>query len=180
MPTNYAALQCCSLIPHHKHGPLSFPCSCDRVKTRAVETSTLCASDVGTFLRARHCQGIATHTWQKALVLTCCPCWHCVQATVQGTATPTTGSEPSSSTPAPETSAPAPSSGSSSDSGDSGSSTNVGAIVGGVVGGVVGLALIAGGVFYWMRRRSANAAGRVDSVSNPVYDATATGELWRS
>ncbi|GAB4813456.1 hypothetical protein N2152v2_000502 [Parachlorella kessleri] len=102
-----------------------------------------------------------------------------VQATVQGTATPTTGSQPSSNTTAPTTSAPAPSSDTSSTSTDGGSSTNVGAIVGGVVGGVVGLALIAGGVFYWKRRRSANAAGRVDSVSNPVYpvnpDATATG-----
>ena len=109
--------------------------------------------------------------------------WHHSQATVQGTPVPTTtGTQPSSSTTTPEgsTTAPAPSSGSSSDSSDSGSSTNVGAIVGGVVGGVVRLALIAGGVFYWMRRRSANAAGRVDSVSNPVYDATATGELWRS
>jgi hypothetical protein len=50
----------------------------------------------------------------------------------------------------------------------------VGAIVGGVVGGICGLALIVGGVIYWRRRQAAKA--QVDQVSNPVYDATATGE----
>ncbi len=67
-----------------------------------------------------------------------------------------------------------PSTNAPTSSGGSGSSTNIGAIVGGVVGGICGLALIVGGVFYWRRRKAAKESN-VDKVSNPVYDATATG-----
>ncbi|KAH8880606.1 hypothetical protein GQ53DRAFT_833202 [Thozetella sp. PMI_491] len=78
-----------------------------------------------------------------------------------------------STTPAGTTTTPAGSNGGTGSTGSDGStaastsSTNTGAIAGGVVGGVVGLALIAGGLWYLLRRR------RTPPSPEPGYEAPA-------
>ena len=61
-----------------------------------------------------------------------------------------------------------PSAGSGDDQIDGKKSNNVGAIAGGVVAGVVGLALLAGLLFYLMRKAKRNKAAGVDSEYSVV------------
>ncbi|KAK0200488.1 hypothetical protein DFS33DRAFT_161810 [Desarmillaria ectypa] len=75
-----------------------------------------------------------------------------------------TGGSTSRLAPTLGTSAPAPSSGPSS----GGSSSNTGAIVGGVVGGVVGLALIAGLIFFLVRRHPRRPAPAATTGPGPI------------
>lgn len=61
-------------------------------------------------------------------------------------------------------------SGPSGSSDEHSSSSNTGAIAGGVVGGVVGLALIAGLVWFLMRRKR-KQRGRLDNHQQPQMDS---------
>ncbi|KAH7342668.1 hypothetical protein BKA65DRAFT_295561 [Rhexocercosporidium sp. MPI-PUGE-AT-0058] len=66
---------------------------------------------------------------------------------------------------------------SSSGSASPPSSSNTGAIAGGVVGGVLGLALIAGLIFFFMRRRKRTAAAELPSQSQSPNFPTGGAEM---
>lgn len=56
------------------------------------------------------------------------------------------------------------------------SSTNAGAIAGGVVGGIAAVALVAGGIYFFLRKRRDRRASELDSTDSN-YAAAAPSEL---